>query len=221
MSKSKDIIGLVVHEEFTKARKAIEASLDQKLSVQLNEFFPALAAAIPAIGSAILPAAKAALPAVVQGVAQGAGQRIGNSIGNAANTGTMEEDGCQGEDCMHEDDEDEKDGEEDEGEEDEDEGEEDEDEKDGKEDEGEENEDEDEDEGEEDQGNQESPEDSSMRNRQAMIGFRAANKKGDKQEMNEARGRGLKGNQEILDKAPPFGKLTRADFEALRANKGK
>ena len=32
---------------------------------------------------------------------------------------------------------------------------------------------------------------------------------------------GLKGNQPELDKKPPYGKLTRADFAALRATKKK
>ena len=210
MSKSKDIIGLVVHEEFTKARKAIETSLDEKLGIVLKE---------GAIGSAI--------GGVIGSVVPGVGTAIGSALGNiggelasagmnkmqqASQTGTMQEGGCQGEDCMHEDEEeDDKDEEDDDHKKkktkkQEDEGDEDE------EDEGDEDE---EDEGDEDE---ESPEDASMKSRQAIIGFRAANKKGDKREMNEAKG--LKGNQKKLDVAPPFGKLTGTDFKKLR-NKGK
>jgi|TARA_R100001163_G_scaffold19203_1_gene16967 hypothetical protein len=31
----------------------------------------------------------------------------------------------------------------------------------------------------------------------------------------------LKGNRKKLDKAPPYGKITKADFAALRKTKGK
>lgn len=188
MTNSQDIIGLIIHEEFVKAKKNIETTLDEKLAQQLNELAPILAAAIPAFAA---------------GVAGAAGQAVVNKA--TKNMGEDEE--CQGEDCakMGED----KEEKEDEGDE---EGEEDEGDEEGEEDEGDE-ESENEDEGEEDEGD----EDSSMKKRQGIIGFRAANKENQKTQMNEA----LKGKQKKLDVAPPFGKLTGDDFKALRNKKGK